>query len=429
MAAALLAAPATASTWYTDHGDNQRTGVNPDETAFRALSKAWSVTLDGKVYASPIVIAGTVIVATENNTLYSFYASNGALRWRVHLRQPAPTTALACPGNISPSGITGTPAFDPSTNRILAVTNTVDAQNHAYHEIWSVSATYGTAGFNHRIAVPGQAENAEQQRGALAVWNGNVYVPFGGIAGDCGQYKGAVLTIKTNGQAGYTSYVVPTARMGGIWASGGPVVLSDGSFLVAVGNGASTNTAQYDGSDSVTRVSPASVALDRFAPASWASDNANDADLGSMTPALTSLGLVLQAGKSGTGYVLRASHLGGIGGQLYSAPLCRGFGVSAVTGSTVYLPCDSGLARVDVASSGQFVLRWQSSAATTSPVVGGGALFAVNGSNLVAISGHTGGALGSIALGASTTRFTTPALAGNKVFVGTTSSIVAINVG
>ena len=321
-----------AAPWPTDHGDNRRSGSYPSGTLFRQLTRAWGMGLDGAVYGSPIAMGGFVVVATENNTVYKINSATGAILWSHHLLAPAPTTSLACPGNISPSGITGSPAYDSVTNRIFVVTNSVNAQFGAHHEFFGLNATNGATEVNRRVAVPGQAENAEQQRGALAVAGGNVYIAFGGLAGDCGQYKGAVISLKANGLAGGTAWVVPTSREGGIWAPGGPVVASDGSVFVAIGNGASTK-APYDGSDSVTRISPTSRRLDFFAPIGH--DNAADLDLGSMTPALTSNGFILQAGKSGTGYVVRAAHLGGIGGQVSTGPLCSAFGVSAVTGTTV----------------------------------------------------------------------------------------------
>jgi outer membrane protein assembly factor BamB len=413
--------------WPTDHGDNLRSGFYPSGTRFTHLTRAWGKGLDGAVYGSPIAFGGNVIVATENNSVYMLNASTGAVRWSRHLRTPVPTSRLACPGNISPSGITGSPAYDAVTNRIFVVTNSVNAQFGAHHEIFGLNASTGATQVNRRVAIVGQAENAEQQRGALAVAGGNVYIPFGGLAGDCGQYKGAVVSLKANGRLGSTQWVVPTSREGGIWAPGGPVVGSDGSVFVSIGNGASTSGA-YDGSDSVTRISPTSQRLDFFAPTTWATDNAADLDLGSMTPALTSNGYILQAGKSGTGYVLRAAHLGGIGGQVSSKPLCRAFGVSAVTGNTVYMPCTDGLSRVDVNAAGQFTRPWHLAGITSSPVAGNGALFTVSGSNLVAIT-STGRQIGSIALGSTPTRFATPALSGNKVFVGTTAGIVANNVG
>ena len=48
-----------------------------------------------------------VIVATENDSVYALSASGGAVLWTRHLAAPVPS-GLPC-GNISPSGITGTP--------------------------------------------------------------------------------------------------------------------------------------------------------------------------------------------------------------------------------------------------------------------------------------------------------------------------------
>jgi outer membrane protein assembly factor BamB len=416
-----------ATPWPTDHGDNHRTGSYPSGTRFSHLTRAWARGLDGAVYGSPIAMGGFVVVATENNTVYKINSATGTVRWAHHLRAPAPTSSLACPGNISPSGITGSPAYDRVTNRIFVVTNSVNAKFGAHHEIFGLNANTGATEVNRRVAIAGQAENAEQQRGALAVAGGNVYIPFGGLAGDCGRYKGAVVSLKTNGRLGSTQWVVPTSREGGIWAPGGPVVAADGSVYVAIGNGASTS-GPYDGSDSVTRISPTSRRLDFFAPSRWAADNAADLDLGSMTPALTANGYILQAGKSGTAYVLRAGHLGRIGGQVSSGPLCSAFGVSAVTFNTVYMPCTDGLSRVVVNAQGRFKRLWRLAGVTSSPVAGNGALYTVVGPNLWAISGG-GRRIGAVALGSTPTRFATPAQEGNKVFVGTTTGIVAIRVG
>ena len=35
-----------------------------------------------------------------------------------------------------------------------------------------------------------------QERGALTVSGGRVWVPFGGLAGDCGGYKGRVVGVR-----------------------------------------------------------------------------------------------------------------------------------------------------------------------------------------------------------------------------------------
>jgi hypothetical protein len=414
-------------TWPSDHGDGRRTGWLPTQTRFTHLARAFGVTLDGAVYGSPIIVGSSLFVATENDSLYSLDVNTGAQRWRAHLRTPVNRSTLPC-GNIDPLGITGTPVYDPGTKRVFVVTESPDPSTVARHEIFGLDAGTGAIEVNRRVEVPGTDPKAEQQRGALADdGTGNIFIAFGGLAGDCGNYKGAVISIKASGAPGATAYVVPTAREAGIWAAGGPVIAPDGSVYVSVGNGASTSGA-YDYSDSVTRLSANSRRLDYFAPSTWASDNAGDLDLGSLTPAYTSRGFILQAGKSGVGYVLRAGALEHVGGQLYKASLCTAFGVAAITTNTVYLPCTNGVTRVDVNSNGTFTKRWTNGQVNGSPVAGNGALYSLGNGNLYALSGSTGAQLGSISVGA-VTRFATPALGPSKVYVGTTTGVVAVSVG
>ncbi|GGL88784.1 outer membrane protein assembly factor BamB family protein [Nakamurella endophytica] len=422
----------TAAGWPTNHGDNRRTGYDPTAATYRGLRTAFGVPLDGAVYGSPIVVGSTVVVATENNSVYALDAGTGRIRWRHHLRTAVTDTGyFACPGNIRPSGITGTPAYDAATGRVFVVTVTPVGSGSGrtvHHEIWGLRLSDGGTAMNRRVEVPGTDPRAEQQRAALATANGNVYIAFGGLAGDCGDYKGAVISLRTNGALGGVAYVVPTTREAGIWAPGGPVVAADGSVYVAVGNGESRTS--YDYSDSVTRLSPSMQRLDYYSPTTWAHDNEVDADLGSMSPALTGNGFVLQAGKSGTGYVLRQNRLGHVGGQVSQGSLCRAFGVSAVTGSTVYMPCTDGVSRVEVSSAGTFRRVWRNTTGiTSSPVAGPGALYATGGSRLYALNPRTGTVLGSADLGSSTLRFTTPALSGNKAYVGTTAGVVAVTIG
>jgi len=418
----------SAAGWPTDHGDNLRSGHATDAATFRGFALAFSRGLDGQVYGSPILAGGNVVVATENNTVYALNPTTGAIKWSRHLRSPiSDTSVLPCPGNINPTGITSTPAYDPVTGRVFVVTVTYSAAGGVAHEVWGLAATTGAVGMDRRVEVPGMDPAAEQQRGALAVDRGNVYIAFGGLIGDCGRFKGAVAAFKTNGAAGAVAYIVPTPREGGIWAPGGPVVAPNGNLFVAVGNGESTTG--FDYSDSVTELSPGMKRVDYFAPSSWAYDNAHDLDLGSMTPAYTSSGHILQAGKSGLGYTLRIGRLGGIGGQVRSGNLCRAFGVSAVTGSTVYVPCTNGVTRVDVFTDGTFVKRWTAANIPGSPVAGPGALYSLGGSRLYALNGSTGAVLRSIGVG-NTTRFATPMIYGNKIYVGTADrTLVAVNMG
>lgn len=418
-----------AAGWPTDHGDNLRSGVASGAAPYKLLHSAFSRKLDGAVYASPILAGKYVIVATENNTVYALDPGTGAVRWSRHLRAPvSDTSVFACSGNISPSGITSTPAYDARTGRVFVVTVTYSASGGVRHEIWGLNAGSGATAMNRRVEVPGTDPKAQQQRIALAVDRGNVYIGFGGLAGDCGNYKGAMISLKTDGRLGGVAYVVPTSREGAMWSPGGPVVQPNGNLLVAVGNGESTSA--YDYSDSITELTPSMKRVSFFAPTTWAHDNQVDYDLGSMTPAYTSTGYLLQAGKSGTGYTVRIGALGGIGGQKSQGPLCRAFGVSAVTGATVYMPCTEGVTRVAVSSTGKFTKIWTAAGIPGSPVAGPGALYALggqNGARLYALNGRTGKVLSSVAVD-STNRFATPMLSGNKLYVGTLTGMVAVSV-
>ncbi len=424
IASALCVTSLAGAGWPTDHGDNLRSGFMPSQARYVGLTTAFSRSLDGAVYGSPILAGANLVVATENNTVYALDPASGATRWSRHLHTPISRSQLPC-GNIDPLGITGTPAYDAVTGRIFVVTESADPATVARHEIFALDAGTGATEWTRRVEVPGTDPKTEQQRAALAVSGGRLFIAFGGLAGDCGNYKGAVVALATSGAPGGRAYVVPTTREAGIWAPGGPVIDATGHIYVAVGNGESTSGA-YDYSDSVTSLNPDMTRHDYFAPASWASDNASDLDLGSLTPAFTSNGFILQAGKSGNGYVLRQSNLGHIGGQVSAGPLCRAFGVAAVTGSTVYLPCTDGVSRVEVYSNGTFSKKWTASGIPGSPVAGNGALYVLGGSTLYAYSGG-GQRLASIYVG-STTRFATPALGPNRVYIGTTTGVTAVHV-
>ena len=79
----------------------------------------WSLTLDGAVYAQPIIVHhGITIVATENNSVYRLV--NNSVVWRRNLGAPVPRSALPC-GDIDPTGITGTPAYDAATDTVVVV--------------------------------------------------------------------------------------------------------------------------------------------------------------------------------------------------------------------------------------------------------------------------------------------------------------------
>ncbi|MDR3545530.1 MAG: PQQ-binding-like beta-propeller repeat protein, partial [Candidatus Limnocylindrales bacterium] len=418
-------APTMAVDWPVYHGNDTRTGVASGFPALRGgLVQAWSATLDGAVYGEPLGVSGRVMVATENDSVYSIDPANGRVAWRRHLGTPVPLSSLPC-GNIDPLGITSTPVYDRASGSLFVVAELAGP----HHVLFALDASTGVVRWSRSVDLPGDSPLAHQQRAALALGNGYVYVGFGGLAGDCGAYRGKVVGVPVSGHGATIAYRVPVAREGAVWATGGPVLDTHGNLYVSVGNGSSTTT--YDGSDSVLELSPTLKLRSRFAPSQWAQDNASDADLGSLSPVLVPGGWVFIAGKSGIGYVLRAGSLGGIGGQVSSRLVCAAFGGAAQSGSTIYVPCSDGLRMIQIGSSGSIRLGWKAQAgANGPPVIGGGAIWslALGSGELQALSPLTGAVLAQIAVG-PVPHFASPTLWDGLVLVGTMHGVTAIRAG
>src|ERR687885_1383031 len=110
----------TGSDWTMYHANPARTGYVAGMPNPTRLTRLWVTPLDGAVYAEPLVVAGRVVVATENDTLYALDVRTGRVQWRRSVGLPVPLSALPC-GNIDPLGITGTPVYDPRTGLVFAV--------------------------------------------------------------------------------------------------------------------------------------------------------------------------------------------------------------------------------------------------------------------------------------------------------------------
>ena len=151
---------------------------------------------------------------------------------------------------------------------------------------------------------------------------------------------------------------MPTQREGAIWAPGGVAIDDDGNLWVATANGSSTD--QFDYGSAVIKLSPDLQVLDWFAPTDWATLNDRDLDLGTLAPTLLDGGLVFQVGKDGVGYLLKADHLGGIGGQLFSAPVCsEAQGATAYAPPNIYVSCEDGIVALQVTDEPGFSVIWR----------------------------------------------------------------------
>lgn len=412
-----------ATDWTTYHQNNNRTGYVANTPDPKQLVSAWSKQLDGAVYAEPLVVGGRVIVVTENDSLYAFDSKTGSQLWRTNVGTPVAKSTLPC-GDIDPLGITGTPVYDPASGLVFAVAEI----SGPAHLLVGVDIATGALKMQRSADISGMDARAYQQRAALALSQGMVYIAYGGLAGDCADYRGTVVAARTNGSGSLLSYRVPTPREGGIWTPSGPAIDSQGDVYVAVGNGEVTS-GKWDYSDSILRLSPTLQQLDAFAPTNWANENATDADLGSMGPILLPNGWIYADGKSGLGYVLKASNLGGIGGQTAVASICAAFGGAAAIGSQVFVPCTTGLRSIKISSTGQVAPGWQApSNIQGSPVVGGHTVYDLDAQgNLYALDSSSGAVRAHVTVGTAS-RFATPTISGNMIFVGTLSGVVAVSI-
>ena len=412
--------------WTTYHKNNARSGFvagTPDPTALKNL---WKQPLDGAVYAEPLVVGGQLIVVTEQDSIYSLNAKTGQIAWHTNVGTPVPLSDLPC-GNIDPLGITGTPVYDPQTGLVFAV---AEIQGPA-HVLLGVDVKTGQVKVRRVVDPAGIDPRAYQQRAALALYGGKIYIAFGGLYGDCSDYRGMVVASRTDGTGSLLIYQVPTSREGGIWEPAGPTVDSHGDLYVSVGNGAATG-GSWDHTDSVLKLSPDLQLEDAFAPQRWAQDNANDLDLSSLGPVFLPNGFIFIQGKSNQGYVLQANHLGGVGGQVQTISVCGAgaYGGAAVNGSVAFIPCADGLREIQLGSGGTLLAGWQASGQVTgSPVIGGNTIYSLNpgGGTLYALDATTGSVRATISVGTSS-RFATPTLFQNTIFVGTLTGIVAVQI-
>lgn len=347
--------------------------------------------------------------------------------WHTNLGEPVPGSSLPC-GNIDPSGITGTPAIDGATNILYVVAYL----NRIGHELFAVNVGNGQVIFHRNVDPPDVSRSVEQQRGALALSGGMVYIPYGGLAGDCGEYHGFVIGFPENDSfSTLLSYQVPTGREGRIWASSGVAVDSTGNVYVTTGN--SQSTTSFDFGNSVIRLSPSLRELDYFAPTNWATLNSGDTDLGSVGPTILNDDIIFQIGKQGVGFLLRAKNLGGIGGQAFSAQVCAGeaYGGTAFDAPYLYVACSSGLValKVNLAShSESFTKLWTGPRFDAGPpIVAGNAVWAVDTGRgmLYAFNETSGGIISSYHIG-SAVHFTTPSSAGDYIFVAAQNQIEAL---
>ncbi len=341
-------------TW---RNDNSRSGVNSQELALApatvspsTFGKLFSCPIDGYAYAQPLYVPNLAIpgkgthnvifVATEKDSVFAFDAdANPCVQlWQTSLI-PAGSQAIETPNfeitntDIVPFvGITGTPVIGLSTSAlyVVAATQTIALNPNYSQQLYALDLATGQpeiqpAGVEFAtLAGPSFGFNPmlENQRPALLLDNGTVYIAFGSYGG-LGDYHGWLFGYDSASlqQTGVFD-VTPSAIQGGIWQSGGgPSADSNHNIFVVTGDGPfDANRGGMSYSDSFLRLGMAGglSVSDYFTPCDQATLETAGEDVGAGAPVLLpdSAGsssqphLLIGGSKGGSLYVVNRDNMG-----------------------------------------------------------------------------------------------------------------------
>lgn len=352
LSAALLAATGEAAQADQSTGsvDNLRTawdsaesgGLSPASVQASDFGQVFSAQLDGQVYSQPLPVAGTLVVATENNKVYGLDRETGAINWTRDLGPAWPASALSCADLAPTIGSTSTPVYDAATNAIYLTAKVNDGADvqHPHWYLHAINPGTGTERPGWPVTIAGAPSNDptvpfdpyyEHQRPALLLMGGVVYAGFGSHC-DRQPYRGYVVGVSTTRAAVTAMWAAETgaSNMGaGIWQAGGGLI-SDGPgrILLSTGNGISPAPGPGSAppgtlSESVVRLQVQAdgslTSADFFSPSDAPTMDMNDTDLGSGAPAALPAGfgtashphLLVQQGKDGRVFLLDRDNLGG----------------------------------------------------------------------------------------------------------------------
>jgi outer membrane protein assembly factor BamB len=139
---------------------------------------------------------------------------------------------------------------------------------------------------------------------------------------------------------------------------------------------------------------------------------------------------VVIAGKSQIVYLLNGSTLGGIAGEETMLPhACNDVidGGMAVVGTTVYLPCESGVVAVSIsANPASLRVLWSSSLGGGPPIVAAGLVWSITqDGELYGLNPTTGKYVTQATVGQEANHFPTPSVGAGLLLVPTATHVVA----
>src|SRR5690349_18974541 len=99
------------SSWYPD-----QSSLSPQLVTGSTFGRLFSASVNGQVYAQPLVSNGTLLVGTESDWIYGLDPVTGAQQWARNVGTPWNAADLGCADLTPTIGITGTPVIDPTSH-------------------------------------------------------------------------------------------------------------------------------------------------------------------------------------------------------------------------------------------------------------------------------------------------------------------------
>jgi len=250
--------PANAQVNITQfHNHDSRDGLYVD-SAFTQSAAAnltrdlnFDGTIVGNVYAQPLYLENgpggkaMIIAVTELNNVYALDAVDGSVIWE-HNVGPSVSAGDLCNPKFDPVGITGTPVVDLASRALfLNAVTTPDGGKTVKHLILSLNVDTGDINPGWPVDVEAAASyngvnfiaDIQQQRPALGIVSGILYVGYGSMRDQC-QFHGWLVGVPIDNPASVTAWAAATGggtHGGAFWGVGG--IASDGKNpFVTTGN-------------------------------------------------------------------------------------------------------------------------------------------------------------------------------------------------
>lgn len=338
-----------------DGWDSSEPALSPAAVSSQSFGQVFDTRVNGQVFAQPLNVRKNVLVATEDDYVYSINRSTGAVNWSRQLGFPYKSAREHCeqPPVVLPYiGVTSAPVYDPRSGTLYVSAMLSGPPGH-HPNLSTSKPTYDLFALNERTGaikwkkqIEGSPTNnrrlkfhaaLQMQRTGLLLLNGSVYMGFGALCADGTadhQYVGYIAGVRTKTQAETLWTDQPGDSgvgydYGGIWQGGGGLLTDGKSIYFTTGNGAPPHlgtsgraapTVRHLGQSMVKLNVERNGSLkpaDFFSPGDAGRMTSVDHDFGSGGPILLPFGtkryphLFVTADKEARIYLLNEARLGG----------------------------------------------------------------------------------------------------------------------